>query len=293
MPRKKGIKRGRQTESKKESYCTQNEENPSNHDWSREFEDQKGAKRGQPNRTKKVSSPIQNAAENHSNGSHCRESEDCKQLAELNHREVERRIVAIRAIRDAQIEHILTQLRVARSMFSKEQHSTPLLQFLNEYCPNTVAVKNSEGIIELQRKTQIHEVAGSYVNEGEWRASIGCEGSIGHQASVGLDDQTGVMPTPGGFHFTSSAVKDNFLRSIGMHFSHAVLEDNSTIKMTGQETSFQTPTMDFKMQPSIGMTPKSQRLPKRGEMLLSVHGSPLGVYCEDKMDTINESDKEP
>ncbi|CAI9760154.1 unnamed protein product [Fraxinus pennsylvanica] len=41
---------------------------------------------------------------------------------------------------------------------------------------------------------------------------------------------------------------------------------------------------------SIGMTPKTLRLPKPGEMLLSVHGSPLGVYKEDNMETIHESE---
>ena len=38
---------------------------------------------------------------------------------------------------------------------------------------------------------------------------------------------------------------------------------------------------------SIGMTPKTQRLPKRGEILLSVRGSPLGVFKEDNMEAIN------
>jgi hypothetical protein len=38
---------------------------------------------------------------------------------------------------------------------------------------------------------------------------------------------------------------------------------------------------------SVGMTPKTLRLPKPGEMLLSVHGSPLGVYKEDNMEAIN------
>ena len=38
---------------------------------------------------------------------------------------------------------------------------------------------------------------------------------------------------------------------------------------------------------SIGMTPKTLRLPKPGEMLLSVHGSPLGVYKEDNMEAIH------
>lgn len=38
---------------------------------------------------------------------------------------------------------------------------------------------------------------------------------------------------------------------------------------------------------SVGMTPKTLRLPKPGEMLLSVHGSPLGVYKEDNMEAIH------
>lgn len=38
---------------------------------------------------------------------------------------------------------------------------------------------------------------------------------------------------------------------------------------------------------SVGMTPKTLRLPKPGEMLLSVRGSPLGVYKEDNMEAIN------
>nr|POF26910.1 hypothetical protein CFP56_37684 [Quercus suber] len=42
---------------------------------------------------------------------------------------------------------------------------------------------------------------------------------------------------------------------------------------------------------SIGMTPKTLRLRKPGEMLLSVHGSPLGVYKEVNMEAIHESDE--
>ena len=38
---------------------------------------------------------------------------------------------------------------------------------------------------------------------------------------------------------------------------------------------------------SVGLTPKTKRLPKHGEMLLSVHGSPLGVYKEDNMEAID------
>lgn len=41
---------------------------------------------------------------------------------------------------------------------------------------------------------------------------------------------------------------------------------------------------------SVGMTPKTLRLPKPGEMLLSVHGSPLGVYKEDNMEAVHGMD---
>ena len=41
---------------------------------------------------------------------------------------------------------------------------------------------------------------------------------------------------------------------------------------------------------SCGMTPKTVRLPKNGEMLLSVRGSPLGVYKEENLSAIEGID---
>ncbi|XP_057845293.2 uncharacterized protein LOC131054725 isoform X2 [Cryptomeria japonica] len=284
---KKGVKRGRQTSGRKEpSPSLKTDENPSNDIHNKYSEDQNQMKRGRSKRLKREAYPVKENGKKGENAGNSGELVDQKQLLELNNREVERRIVAIQAICDAQIEHVLTQLRVARSMFSKEQLSMPLLQFLKEYCPNTIAIKNSEGIIEFEKNTQNYDVDGSHVGEKEWRKSVGCQGSIS------VDDQT-VMPTPVGFHFTSSAVKEKFLRSIGIHVSNLAFEENSEIKIIDGENSFETPNTDCKTRSSIGITPKTQRLPKRGEMLLSVHGSPLVVYCEDKMDTISEADKEP
>ncbi|KAH9288072.1 hypothetical protein KI387_032189 [Taxus chinensis] len=263
--KKKGAKRGRPSAVKRESLLSsKDDENPSNETHNKDLEDVKKVKKGRPKKLKRESFPVIENEKNGKNDGNSGELADQEQLLELNHREVERRIVAIQAIRDAQIEHVLTQLRVARSMFSKEQLSMPLLQFLKEYCPNTIAVNNPEGIIELERKNQNYDVAGSYVGEKEWRPSIGCQGSFGHQTSVSVDDQTAdVMPTPLGFHFTSSAVKDKFLRSIGIHVSSLAFEENSEIKITDGENSFQTPNMGDKTQSSIGITPKSRRLPKR------------------------------
>ncbi|RYR23709.1 hypothetical protein Ahy_B02g057192 [Arachis hypogaea] len=54
--------------------------------------------------------------------------------------------------------------------------------------------------------------------------------------------------------------------------------------LTSQEV-LQTPNVSSQRL-SVGMTPKTLRLPKPGEMLLSVHGSPLGVYKENNMEAI-------
>jgi hypothetical protein len=298
---RRGTKRGKQAGETKEQEplsLPQNDEEKNNHSNGSQFKDfdnRKGVKRRRVNKEKKELSSIPQDKECHGNNihSHSAELADQRELSEFNHCEVKRRIAAIQAIRDAQIEHVLIQLRLARSLFSKEQLSMPLLQFLKDYCPNTIAVKNAEGIIELEGKPQNNDVAGSYVDEREWRASNGFQGSFGPHTSLAVDDQIAVIPTPMGFRFSSSAVKDSFLRSIAVHISNAAFEENSEIKMMDAESSFQTPQMDLKMQSVIGTTPKTQRQPKRGEMLLSVHGSPLGIYCEDKMDTISESDKEP
>lgn len=62
------------------------------------------------------------------------------------------------------------------------------------------------------------------------------------------------------------------------------------------DAKFSHPTLSLQVSSqrlSVGMTPKTLRLPKPGEMLLSVHGSPLGVYKEDNMEAIHGTDSVP
>ncbi|KAK9939035.1 hypothetical protein M0R45_015744 [Rubus argutus] len=73
----------------------------------------------------------------------------------------------------------------------------------------------------------------------------------------------------GGFEFSSKAEKSRFLGA-----------DN--LQRVWQHDSLQTPGVSSQRL-SIGVTPKTQTLPKPGETLLSVHGSPLGVYKEDNI----------
>ncbi|KAJ6802700.1 uncharacterized protein M6B38_191120 [Iris pallida] len=58
--------------------------------------------------------------------------------------------------------------------------------------------------------------------------------------------------------------------------------------MMGMKDAFLTPGVTGNRL-SVGMTPKTLRVPKNGEMLLSVRGSPLGVYKEENLEAINES----
>ncbi|RYR23723.1 hypothetical protein Ahy_B02g057207 [Arachis hypogaea] len=58
-----------------------------------------------------------------------------------------------------------------------------------------------------------------------------------------------------------------------MEMSHVKLRLSQVKKVSSQRLS-------------VGMTPKTLRLLKPSEMLLSVHGSPFGVYKENNMEAI-------
>ncbi|RID77119.1 hypothetical protein BRARA_A00049 [Brassica rapa] len=108
---------------------------------------------------------------------------------------LERRIDAIKAIRDIEIEQSLTAQRLLCSTFSEEQLETPVLDFFKENLPDVSIEVEDNGEIEFK-----------------WNHNTG-DSSLGQRL---------------------------------LHF---------------------------------GMTaPKTRRQPKPGEMMLSVHGTPLGVY---------------
>lgn len=77
---------------------------------------------------------------------------------------VQRRIAAIQAIRDAEIENLLSRLRLLRSCLSKEQQKSPALQFFRENYPNLSVVKNeSDGIFELEWKDKVGNLSLNHV----------------------------------------------------------------------------------------------------------------------------------
>ncbi|KAK9271915.1 hypothetical protein L1049_002281 [Liquidambar formosana] len=199
--------------------------------------------------------------------------------------EVERQNAAIRAIRDMEIEHMLTGLRLLRSYFNKEQLQTPVQQFFKENLPNLSIVRNGkDGQFEVQWKDRDGKFSLNHVDGSDIHASLL------HQMSIAYPDCSAAMPSFSGFELSSKAVKTSFLGANDLQIRDFVLEEPSDTRMLGLQDAFQTPGVSSQRL-SVGMTPKTLRLPKHGEMLLSVRGSPLGVYKEDNMEVIRESEE--
>lgn len=59
---------------------------------------------------------------------------------------------AIRAIRDSDIDHLRTSMKLLRSNFSKEQLQTPVSKFFEENLPNLSISIDENGRFDLQWK---------------------------------------------------------------------------------------------------------------------------------------------
>ncbi|XP_023003233.1 uncharacterized protein LOC111496903 [Cucurbita maxima] len=201
--------------------------------------------------------------------------------------DVERHAAAIRAIRDVEIERLITELRLLRSYFNKEQLQTPLLQFFKEKLPNlSISGKSEVGEIEVQWKETESELRANPVDGMDVHASLL------HRLSIAYPNYSAGMRSLNGFEFSSKSVKTNPFNVESLQIPSLVLEaEPSDSMMLGMTDILQTPGAS-NQRLSIGMTPRTRRLPKPGEMLVSIHGSPLGVYKEDNMEAIHESDED-
>lgn len=113
---------------------------------------------------------------------------------------VERQSAAIRAIRDVEITHLLTEVRLLRSYFSKEQLQTPVLQFFKENLPN-LSVTGNEG----DTQTEVHwndENSNLFVNQTD---GSDIRASLLRRLSMAYPDCSADMASLGGFEFSSKA----------------------------------------------------------------------------------------
>ncbi|KAE8647570.1 uncharacterized protein LOC101215210 [Cucumis sativus] len=202
-----------------------------------------------------------------------------------NDEDVERHAAAIRAIRDVEIGRLITELRLLRSYFNKEQLQTPLLQFFEEKLPRlSISRTGEQGEIEVQWKDTEDELR---TNPAD---GIDIHASLLHRLSIAYPNCSAGMRSFNGFEFSSKSVKTNPFIVENLQIPNFVLEEPSDNLVLGMPDIHQTPGVS-NQRLSIGMTPKTRRLPKPGEMLVSIHGSPLGVYKEDNMEAIHESEE--
>ncbi|KAG6530464.1 uncharacterized protein LOC122047860 [Zingiber officinale] len=187
-----------------------------------------------------------------------------RQLA-FSQREVEMRTAAIKANCEVELGSLLSWVRLLPSYFSKDQLDTPALKFFQENLPNAALTRNEKyNVFEMQ-----------------WNSKESCyEGGKYDRASV---SNAFTIPAMSALQFSVDTVKRN-LEAANLWMNDFGLGEPSE---SGQAT-FETPGATT-ARLSFGMTPKTLRLPKIGEMILSVHGSPLGVYKEEILEAIHES----
>ncbi|KAL8511688.1 hypothetical protein ACS0TY_018205 [Phlomoides rotata] len=191
----------------------------------------------------------------------------------FNDHEVEHRSAAIRALRDVEIEQLLTTLRLLRSYLSKDQLEVPVKQFFQENLPNLcIAEKGNDGQYEVKWEDK----------------DVNLHASLLHRFSVAYPDFSAGIPL-GGFDFSNQSVKTTLLGADKLQIRSLVFDEPSDSEILQPKDGLKTPNVNNDRL-SFGVTPKTLRHPRYGEMLLSVHGSPLGVYKEDNMETIEETE---
>lgn len=99
-----------------------------------------------------------------------------------------------------EIEHLLTELRLLRSYFSKEQLQSPALQFFKENLPNLSVVGN-EGNRQFEVQWN-YENSNLYMNPND---GIDLHASILRRLSMVYPDCSGATASLGGVEFSSKA----------------------------------------------------------------------------------------
>ncbi|XP_006659281.1 uncharacterized protein LOC102715501 [Oryza brachyantha] len=194
-----------------------------------------------------------------------------ERLRWLNDQELEHRSAAIKAIQAAEIESILSRLHLVQSYISKEQQEGCALQYFQENLPNlSVVLNEKQNELELKREDWDSRIIGDHCDEKIFRASVSS------------------LPNVGGVQFSGDSVQKSFMENMAFNFNDFAWDQLPEDQLAGVADALRTPGA-VSTRLSFGMTPKTLRLPKKGEMLLSVRGSPLGVYKEENLAAVRES----
>lgn len=148
---------------------------------------------------------------------HCEE-----RLRAINRDEVERRIVAIQAIRAVETESLLSRLRLFRLFVGKDHLEIPALQFFEQNLPNLSVTRNE--------KDKIFEL--------KWRDTERHGNGRDVRASLESDITTGSL---GDLTMSVDSVRKNFFRAANMQIPDFVADEPSEYRMLGTKDAFQTP----------------------------------------------------
>ncbi|XP_028765974.1 uncharacterized protein LOC114723892 isoform X2 [Neltuma alba] len=138
--------------------------------------------------------------------------------------EVQRQIAAVRTVRDVEIEHLLTELRLHRSYFNKELLQKPVLQFFEENFPDLSVVNDEEN-----KKFEVRW------NDKYSRLSMNCadqrdvHASFLHKLSVAHPECSAVIPSLGGYEYSSKAGRTSLLGAL--HFNEFEPSETQTLTM--------------------------------------------------------------
>ncbi|CAN8328685.1 unnamed protein product [Cochlearia groenlandica] len=180
--------------------------------------------------------------------------------------EVERQVGAVRAMRDVEFEQMITSLRLLRSYFIEEQIHTNSLDFFRDNLPGLTVEDNGELKFKETGDVDV-DGDGVYLNESLLK-------------HLSLFTKPSSSMSLGGYDLPDEGMRASLLGTDNTHIQNLVFQGTSEKQMFASHDALRTPEVNGQRL-SFGMTPKTRRLPKHGEMMLSVHGSPLGVFKED------------
>ncbi|KAL5208207.1 hypothetical protein ABZP36_032642 [Zizania latifolia] len=151
-----------------------------------------------------------------------------ERLRWLNDQELERRSAAIKAIQVAEIESILSRLRLVQSYISKEQQETCALQYFQENLPNLSVLWNEkQNGLELKWKDWDNRIIGDHCDDKIFRASISS------------------LPNVGGVVFSGDSVRKSFFESTSFNFNDFAWSELPEAQLAGVADALQTPGVVF------------------------------------------------
>lgn len=170
------------------------------------------------------------------------------------------------------------------------QHETNEASTINEEVERQISTIKAMSEMELEHLLTSVHLLRSYISEEHLQLpvsqffkehlpnlSLVKDGTDGH-FSLGWKEEDGC--------FAMRNVNSSLLGGDALRFGNYAMRELFNMQTFELQDGLHTPGV-CSQRMSVGMMPKTQRLPKPGEMLLSVRGSPLGVYKEHKVEEDN------